>query len=78
MLPALQHPLNILRHNLPHPFNLPLRRAQRILLPRIRAALLQHQLLQQRIETCTPVRRQIRKMRILHIEFCEEFLLQIR
>lgn len=78
MLPALEHALNVFRHNFPHALNFSLRRLQRILLPRIRPALLHHQLLQRAIETRTPVRRQVTKICVLDIELIEELLLEIR
>lgn len=78
MLPTLQHALNVLRHNLPHALNLALRSTQRILLARLRAALLQHQLLQRAIEARAPVRRQVGEIRVDGVELGEEFLLQVR
>jgi hypothetical protein len=77
VLAALKDTLNILRHNLPHALDLALRRPQRILLPRLRPALLQHQPLQRAIEARTPVRRQVRKVRRLGLEVAEELLLQV-
>lgn len=77
MLAPLQHPLNILRHNLPHALNLALRRPQRILLPRLRAALLKHHLLQRAIEARTAIRRQVREVGRLGVEVAEELLLEI-
>lgn len=77
MLASLQHPLNVLRHNLPHALNLSLRCAQRILLSRLRAALLQHQLLQRAIEPRASVRREVRKIRVAGFKLCEELLLEV-
>lgn len=78
MLAPLQHPLNILRHNLPHALDLPLRSPQRISLARLRSALLDHQLLQRAIEARTPVRRQLGKVCVIRGEGVEELLLEVR
>ena len=59
MLAALEHALNVLRHDLTHALDLALRRPQRILLARDGAALLRHHLLQRRIEGGAAVGRQL-------------------
>jgi hypothetical protein len=78
VLAALKHALDVLCHNLPHALNLPLRRTQRILLSRIRAALLDHQLLQRTVERRTPIRRQVREIRVFDIKLREELFLEVR
>ena len=76
MLAPLKHPLNILRHNLPHTLNLALCRPKRILLPRLRTPLLQHQPLERAIKTRAAIRRQVMEIRTLRLELCEEALLK--
>jgi hypothetical protein len=77
MLTALEHALDIFRHDLAHVVDFLLRRPQRILLARIRPALLQHQLLQRGVEARAPVRGQRGKVRVRGIERGEEFLLEV-
>lgn len=77
MLTPLQHPLNILRHNLPYTLNLTLRRPQGISLPRLRRTLLDHQLLERSIEARTPVGREIAEIRLGGVKGVEELLLQV-
>jgi hypothetical protein len=78
VLSALQHPLNILRHNLPHAINLPLRRAHRIVLARLGPALLDHHALEHAIEARAAIRRQIRKVRLGHFKLGKELLFEVR
>jgi len=54
-LAPLQNPLDILRHNIPHVINLALHVRNRVLLPRLRGAILHHQLLQLGVETARAV-----------------------
>ena len=77
MLATLQHALNVLCHNLSNPLNLPLRSLQRISLSSLCSALLNHQLLERRIEGRASIGRQIRKVGLARIEGFEEFLLEI-
>lgn len=77
MLPSLQHPLNILRHNLPHPLDLALRRPQRVRLPGLRGTLLDHQPLELAIEAGTPVWGQVRKVGLLGRKLGKELLLEV-
>lgn len=75
-LAPIQHALNILRHNLPHALNLPLRRPQRIVLAGLCAPKLHHKPLHHPIEARTPVRRERRKVGGVGVEGVEEALLE--
>ena len=77
VLPPLQHPLNVLRHNLPHTLNLALRCPQRIRLAGLRGALLDHQPLELAIEAGTPIGGQVGEVGLLGGEGGEELLLEV-
>lgn len=77
VLPPLQHPLDVLGHDLAHALDLALRRAQRVRLPRLRGALLDHQALEVAIEGRAAVGRQGRKVCFLGGEGGEEGFLEV-
>jgi hypothetical protein len=77
MLPALEHALNVFCHDLAHVVDFFLRGAQRILLSRVRPALLDHEFLHRGVEARAAVRREARKIRVRGTERREELLLEV-
>ena len=77
VLPALQHPLDVLGHDLAHAVDLALGGAQRVGLPRLRGALLEHQALEGGVEGGAAVGRQRREVRLLRGEGGEEGFLEV-
>lgn len=76
-LPALQHPLDILRHDPLHAVNVPLHVADGILLPALRRPIADHQLLELRVEIRGTVRRQVGEVRVVGLVPREELLFDL-
>ena len=74
-LPPLQHPLNILCHYPLHIIDIMLHVRNRIVFPRLRRPIRNHQLLQLRVEIRRSIWWQIRKIRVLWIIAREKLLL---
>lgn len=77
VLPPLQHPLDILGHDLAYPLDLALRRAQRVRLPGLRGALLEHQALEGGVEGGAAVGWQVSEIGFVRGEGGEEGFLEV-
>lgn len=74
-LSSFQHSLNVLRHDPSHVLNLRLNVPYRIVLARLRRAVVDHQALQLAVECCSAIGGETRKVCLLRIISSEELFL---